>query len=102
MTPILPIPTEAITPAGYPENWPEIAFALKEWAAWHCEHCRAPHDTLSGHVLTVHHLNGDKCDCRFENLLAACQRCHLHIQAIYHPGQQWLFGCPHWAAIRNL
>jgi hypothetical protein len=31
-------------------------------------------------VLTVHHLTGDKADCRWFNLMAACQRCHLEIQ----------------------
>jgi hypothetical protein len=31
-------------------------------------------------ILTVHHLNGVKTDCRWWNLAALCQRCHLHIQ----------------------
>lgn len=31
-------------------------------------------------ILTVHHLNGDKRDCRWWNLVALCQRCHLTIQ----------------------
>ena len=31
-------------------------------------------------VLTVHHLNGVKRDCRWWNLVALCQRCHLTIQ----------------------
>lgn len=31
-------------------------------------------------VLTVHHLTGDKLDCRWWNLAALCQRCHLEIQ----------------------
>lgn len=31
-------------------------------------------------VLTVHHLTGDKADCRWWNLTALCQRCHLYIQ----------------------
>jgi hypothetical protein len=32
-------------------------------------------------ILTVHHLNGVKWDCRWWNLAALCQRCHLAIQA---------------------
>lgn len=32
-------------------------------------------------ILTVHHLNGVKHDCRWWNLVALCQRCHLTIQA---------------------
>lgn len=31
-------------------------------------------------ILTVHHLNGIKFDCRWWNLTALCQRCHLAIQ----------------------
>lgn len=31
-------------------------------------------------ILTVHHLNGVKADCRWWNLVALCQRCHLSIQ----------------------
>ena len=31
-------------------------------------------------ILTVHHLNGDKADCRWWNLAALCQRCHLRVQ----------------------
>jgi hypothetical protein len=32
-------------------------------------------------ILTVHHLNGVKYDCRWWNLPALCQRCHLSIQS---------------------
>lgn len=32
-------------------------------------------------ILTVHHLNGNKADCFWGNLLAVCQRCHLQIQS---------------------
>jgi hypothetical protein len=31
-------------------------------------------------VLTVHHLTGEKADCRWWNLAALCQRCHLQVQ----------------------
>jgi hypothetical protein len=31
-------------------------------------------------ILTVHHLTMDKADCRWWNLAALCQRCHLQIQ----------------------
>lgn len=32
-------------------------------------------------ILTVHHLDGDKANCRWWNLASLCQRCHLEIQA---------------------
>lgn len=44
-------------------------------------------------VLTVHHLDGDKGNNRWWNLLALCQVCHLQIQARVIPERPWLF--PH-------
>jgi hypothetical protein len=40
-------------------------------------------------VLTVHHLSGEKADCRFWNLASLCQRCHLLIQAKVHLERRW-------------
>jgi hypothetical protein len=40
-------------------------------------------------ILTVHHLNGIKHDCRWWNLVALCQRCHLTIQAKVHLERAW-------------
>lgn len=34
----------------------------------------------SWRILTVHHLTGEKCDCRWWNLVALCQRDHLYMQ----------------------
>lgn len=86
----------------YPDNWKEIAKRIKDKANWHCEQCGHPHDYESGHVLTVHHLNGDKADCAYKNLVALCQRCHLKVQAYYHPDQMFLLGKPSWAIAREL
>lgn len=78
----------------YPPDWPEIARAIKEREGWHCGWCNAAHGlphpkTGAKVVLTVHHLGApdlannrpgdphDKFDCRPENLVALCQRCHL-------------------------
>ena len=57
-----------------------------------CDH-GGPVQTYEGHtsgmpqqrfaeyrILTVHHLNGVKHDCRWWNLVSLCQRCHLSIQ----------------------
>ena len=41
-------------------------------------------------VLTVHHLNGVKHDCRWWNLVALCQRCHLTIQGKVYMERPWL------------
>lgn len=64
----------------YPDNWREIATGIKAAAGWRCERCKHPNDAKSGHVLTVHHLDGDKANCSTWNLAALCQRCHLTIQ----------------------
>lgn len=40
-------------------------------------------------VLTVHHLNGVKADCRWWNLVALCQRCHLQIQGKVVMNRVW-------------
>jgi 5-methylcytosine-specific restriction endonuclease McrA len=71
----------------YPDDWPQIAARIKDAAGNACEHCGHKHDPLSGHTLTVHHLDGNKSNVADDNLLACCQRCHLHIQARWTPGQ---------------
>lgn len=65
---------------GYPDDWREIALRIKEMAGWVCERCAAPHNVHTNHVLTVHHLDGDKGNCEDWNLAALCQRCHLTVQ----------------------
>ena len=80
----------------YPDNWPEIAARVKDDAGWKCIRCGHPHDVDSGHVLTVHHLDGDKANCDDSNLAALCQRCHLHIQAKVNMRQGYLFEHSSW------
>lgn len=65
---------------AYPPDWPEIARRTKEEAGWRCVRCLHPHEPATGHTLTCHHLNMDKADCRWFNVVSLCQRCHLEIQ----------------------
>ena len=65
---------------AYPPNWKAIATRIKDAAGWKCERCGHAHEVETGHVLTVHHLDGDKANCADWNLAALCQRCHLKIQ----------------------
>lgn len=85
---------------GYPVNWPQISIAIRERAGGRCEctgQCGLHHEhrcvELNGRpaqfargriMLTVAHLNHDPADCRDENLIAACQRCHLRIDGEQH------------------
>ena len=88
----------------YPDDWDEIARAIKDLVGWNCEHCGHGHEVATGYVLTVHHLYDDKSDCSYKNLVALCQRCHLSIQSWYVPGQQMLPGIevPEWMVKRGL
>lgn len=67
----------------YPPNWDDIAVAIKEQAGWKCEQCglqcRLPGEKFDTHkrTLTVAHINHVEMDCRPENLVALCPRCHL-------------------------
>lgn len=47
-------------------------------------------------ILTVHHLDGDKANCRWWNLVALCQRCHLEIQGRVKMAQLYPFEHSAW------
>ena len=74
----------------YPDNWKEIATAVKENADWKCQQCgmqcRRPGEPFDTHrrTLTVHHINHMPEDCRPENLIALCATCHLRADAQFH------------------
>jgi 5-methylcytosine-specific restriction endonuclease McrA len=80
----------------YPPNWPEIARQVKEAAGWRCIRCGHPDDTQAGYMLGVHHLDLDKSNCAWWNLLALCQRCHLRIQAKVILERPWMFTHSEW------
>jgi hypothetical protein len=40
-------------------------------------------------ILTVHHLDGHKANCRWWNLVALCQRCHLQVQGKVQMARVW-------------
>jgi hypothetical protein len=86
----------------YPRNWREISARIRfDRAGGRCEcsgqcglthpggRCPALHDqphpaTRSVVWLTTAHLNHTPEDVRESNLLAACQRCHLRLDAGHH------------------
>ena len=71
----------------YPDDWEQIALAIKEAAGWKCEscgkQCRKPGEPFDTHrrTLTVAHINHTEADCREENLVALCAGCHLRYDA---------------------
>ena len=80
----------------YPPDWKEIAERVKTEAGCCCVRCGHHHDRKTWHVLTVHHLDGDKANCVWWNLLALCQRCHLSIQGRVKPDQPYIFEHSAW------
>lgn len=119
-----PIWPEVDEPRGvffneYPSNWKAIAYWTKVLAGWRCVRCghrdpvtqrprgygpcdrhctHEPHEPLSRkkRVLTVHHLDGHKPNCRWWNLPALCQVCHLSVQARVTMMQRWPFEHSEW------
>lgn len=102
-------------PNTYPDNWNEIAQACKGAAQWRCVRCGHRHDPkgvlscddhcdttrhLGGpyrpRCLTVHHIDGRKDNCRWRNLAALCQICHLHIQGKVKVERIYLFEHSDW------
>ncbi len=71
----------------YAKDWSEISLGVKEAALWRCIRCGHDHSRETGHVLTVHHFDGDKANNALWNLMALCQRCHLKFQARVDPAQ---------------
>jgi hypothetical protein len=47
-------------------------------------------------ILTVHHLDEDKANCRWWNLAALCQRCHLRMQRAVVMDRPWHYEHSEW------
>jgi 5-methylcytosine-specific restriction endonuclease McrA len=47
-------------------------------------------------ILTVHHLDEDKANCRWWNLAALCQRCHLRMQRAVVMGRAYHYEHSDW------
>jgi hypothetical protein len=80
----------------YPPDWKQIADKTKDEAGWKCIRCDHQHDPKKGYCLTVHHLDIDPSNCRWWNLVALCQKCHLTIQAKVVLEQQWVLEHSDW------
>ena len=80
----------------YPSDWKAIAAQTKVAAGWRCVRCGHEHDPKAGYCLTVHHLTIDPANCRWWNLAALCQRCHLTIQARVVMERMWYLPHSEW------
>lgn len=88
---------QAIHRGEYPSDWPQLAALVKAEAGNKCVRCDHAHHYESGHVLTVHHFDGDKSNGARWNLMALCQRCHLSVQARVDPEVGLMFDPSLWA-----
>lgn len=52
--------------------------------------------SVTGRILTTHHLDGDKSNDAWWNLLPLCQVCHLQIQAKVDPEQPYFLEHSAW------
>lgn len=59
-----------------------------------CIRCGSP--SVPGKILTVHHMDGNKSNDSWWNLLPLCQVCHLQIQAKLDPEQPYFFEHSEW------
>ena len=80
----------------YHNNWNRIKEHIRWLNGYHCERCGSPDDKNTSHVLTVHHLDGNKSNNAYWNLAALCQRCHLHIQGVVFMPQLFMFEHSEW------
>lgn len=97
----------------YPPGWDSIGDRVRDEAGNRCIRCghpqgdtptlRVPCDDRCAHprdgklrILTVHHFDGDKSNCKWWNLMALCQGCHLTIQGRVIPERPWLFEFSPW------
>jgi hypothetical protein len=80
----------------YDEQWSGIAREIKRKCGWRCVRCGHIHERETGHVLTVHHLDMNRENNAWWNLVPLCQRCHLKIQLKVFLEQGWLLEHTEW------
>lgn len=85
-----------LSTGAYPREWPDIAWQVKQAAEWRCVRCGQVHNPTAGYTLTVHHLDLNKANCTWWNLLPLCQRCHLTIQGKVVLERQWMWAHSEW------
>ena len=66
----------------------------RERAGNKCIRCGSP--SVPGKILTTHHMDGDKSNDAWWNLLALCQVCHLHIQGKVDPNTPYFLDHSDW------
>jgi hypothetical protein len=93
----------------YPANYPDKHEGAVRRANGRCEHCGTDdmYLTPDGHVsgLRLLHINGDRADCRWQNLVLLCRDDYssvVHGWAIGRPMPKSWIGVPYWIIRRKL
>lgn len=104
----------------YPNLWKRgvIQKRIRERAGHCCEECgirfhegtniavTARNKDGKPTIGTVHHIDGNPQNCRVDNLVYLCQKCHLKVQWAWAPGQPlpryWGNEPPLWVIVRKL
>lgn len=61
----------------YPNNWEQISSSYKESKRWVCEQCNVKLSN-NKHLLHTHHINSQKNENNYSNLMALCVDCHAN------------------------
>jgi hypothetical protein len=59
----------------YPSNWQQISSSYREYKRWVCEQCAVKLNN-NKHLLHTHHINSQKNENSYSNLMALCVECH--------------------------
>lgn len=91
-------------PNIYPGAWKRgrIQKVMLRLAGYVCEQCGLSDDEV---LLHVHHIVWKaKHDCRWQNLVVVCVKCHVKIHNhCWQPGREWTLGdVPKWIVSRRL
>ena len=71
--------TKPYKTAFYPDDWNEMALAVKDHFGWTCQQC----GEIDGRTLTVAHIDHDPTNHETARLTPLCAPCHLR-----HDGQR--------------
>lgn len=65
---------------GYTPDWPKVSQKIRQEAYHRCTNCRRMNTPNTCYRLEVHHIDGNKRNNAWENLVALCLRCHRAYQ----------------------
>ena len=80
---------------NYNDDGKEKRQLAREAAGNRCIRCNSP--SVTGHILTTHHFDGNKANDQWWNLMALCQVCHLQVQAKVDPDVPFFLEHADWA-----